>query len=997
MRATRLLTIGLLAALVGLPAGADELPADWQATSLETFDGESFSVAIPPPAILQRDFSRFSLTRFRDARVAGSSARWQLRAREGVTEASLLLPAKTLDGVAVWIKNPLEHGLELSVRLTDAQGKLWRTDARPLLEHKGWFRYFFDPTNLSEEGQPPALPYATVELLLSGLQAGQEYTLYLDELTALQAPPPQVRVLEFTAPTNVSAGRAMPVQLRLQSQEGAQRPFELSVWLMRGSVPASVKTVTVDPGQPRTELAVIVPRHLAGGSYQLKLTARAADLSGALTRDLMLEATPPAQKIGVRPAAEGGCFTVDEVGLPIIGSWWRGRAVPQQAAWLMLPLTSDFDFMGQCAPVWTAPDKYDYTVADALLAAALGANPSAYVLPIVAISSPPWWDKEHPKELMVFGDGGSQLPAAAGFPKRTCASWASPVWRKDAAAALARLIQHLEAGPWGPAIIGYQLASGEDGRWVYPGATTNVFADYSHPQQEAFRAWLKEKYQDLGTLRMAWGQPRDPVKNEEALREIHPIISWGEARVPAQARRTRAPSGVLHEPTAAQEVVDYQIFCSDLVVETIRHLARAAKEATGAHKLVGAAYGHVFDLAGTRYGLQNGGHLALAPIYQAPELDFIVSSGTSGESGAPPLITTATASAARHGKLWLAQGEARQAAATVAHAVAAGGVAAVEPGPGGLPDATLTRLQALPPRMPRRSVSEIAVIVDDISAAYTACGSDLVRPLLSEQRLGLSVMGAPCDVWTLDDMLAGEVGGYDLYIFLDAFYLDAGARRQLVRVLSERKCTALWIYAPGAIDANINTRLMKELTGLTFVRPLRRLSAGPGGPGEEEGDGAVKLTDKGPLQVKIAGPGGYTYGAELPITPRFACADDRADIRGSLLGSAYGGFAVLDLPGFKSVWSAAPHLPASLLRSIALDADTHLYADSGTGVYANENLLVVRAGRDGEQRVRLPRLAEVVDLETGQPVGQRATEFVAHLKAGEIKLYYWGTAPLVDK
>jgi len=97
------------------------------------------------------------------------------------------------------------------------------------------------------------------------------------------------------------------------------------------------------------------------------------------------------------------------------------------------------------------------------------------------------------------------------------------------------------------------------------------------------------------------------------------------------------------------------------------------------------------------------------------------------------------------------------------------------------------------------------------------------------------------------------------------------------------------------------------------------------------------------------------------------------------------------------VWSAAPHLPASLLRSIALDADVHLYAESGTGVYGNENLLAVRAGSDGEQRIQLPRLAEVYDLATGRPVGRPATEFSVRMKAGEIKLYYWGATPLVEK
>lgn len=987
---TLLLTVILAA---GAGVRADDLPADWTAASVETFDREPFAVAQPPQDLLRRDFTRFSLTRFPGARVAGASAQWRLQPDDGVHEAALSLPLSAgVDGYAIWIKNPLSHAVGLAVRVTDASGRTWRTQPRLLLENKNWTRYVFGLDRLGDSQQFPQIPYRSAALVLSDLQPGQDYTLYLDELEALQAPPPQLRGVELTAPAQVRSGDSIPVGLVFESTRPAATPVQLTLSLQLNEAPAMLRCAALAPGQSRLRVMLTIPRHIASGAYQLCVQAEGAQLSGLLSREVRVTGTPPPSRVEVLPPALGGCFAVDGAALPLIGGWWQKDAGPERFPWVMVPVTSDFDFTGRCAQVWLGPDEFDYSAVDRKIAAALGANPEARVIPIIHVSSPPWWDQQHPKELMVFGDGKSRLPVGVSGAKQTVASWASEVWRKDAATALSRLITHLEGGPWAPAIIGYQLASGEDGRWIYPGATEGVLGDYSAPQQDAFRAWLKNKYQDISLLRVAWGQPRDPVNSAEALKEFRPIMGWHQASVPNPARRTRAPSGVLHDPNAAQDLVDYQVFCSDLVAETIEHLAQAASQASGGKKLIGVSYGHLFDLAATRTGLQDGGHLALAPVCASQHLSFIASPATMPGAENLPVPGTAAQSLARHGKLWLAQADAQQAGTAIVNALTAGGVAAVEAMPQSAP--WLPRLSSLPAAMPRHSISEVAVVVDDISAAYTARGNDLVKPLLSDQRLGLALMGAPYDVWTLDDVLSGSATGYKLYIFLDTFYLDANARKQLAVALGQQKCTALWIYAPGVLDLAINSRTAKELTGLTLVRPLQAV---PGPKVADGSDGPVIRTDRGPLQVRMGGAGGYVYGTPAAITPRFAAMSDQADIYGSLVGSEFGGYAVTRHGDFKSVWSAAPHLPASLLRSIAAEADVHVFADNGTGVYANQNLLAVRASADGNQRIQLPRMAEVTDLADGRPVGPAATSFTVNMHAGEMRLYYWGSAPLTAR
>lgn len=976
------LLLATLASLLVLAtvAIAEDLPAGWTAIPIETFDRLPLGISTPPAALLRPDFSQFKLTLTKDAKISGQSLIWQFTAARDTTQPALVIGRQALpaglacDGFAVWIKNPDQHALQLAIRLTDASGETWRSVPAPLGEQKGWFQYLFRLSDfIGMGGKLPVTPYQAVELVLSGAEANKPYALYVDELRALSAPPPDMRITALTAPREAPSGQSLPVHATLHFSGEATRPVQLLAQLSAGTVPVALSQATViaDPKQAQTvDLAVPVPAHIASGNYRLSLTCSGAALADSPGQEVAIQAAAPFANVSVNSPARGGSFAIDGVPLRIIGGAAANGSMPRQAPWVMVPCTADFDATGQSGAVWLAPDKFSYASLEARIAAVLSASPDAYIIPVVYISSPPWWDQQHPKDLMVFGDGTTALPAPVPAAKRTFASWASPAWRKDASVSLTRLVQHLEEGPFAPAILGYQLASGENGRWVYPGASQGVFADYSQPQQEAFRVWLKAKYRDVRTLRVAWGQPGMPVNTPDALKEIKPIMGWSQARIPGQNQRLRGPSGVLHDPTAAQEIVDYQIFCSDQVVDTIRLLAGVAREASGKRKLIGAGYGQIFDLAATRCGVQNGGHLALAPACQAEELDFIVSDLTQHDPLGPPLLATAQSSITSHNKAWITVSTEKQGLGGLVGGLSGGGMVAMQ---GYTPQRLPTALQSLPPALDRSSVAEIAVIIDDISAAYTSCGPELMKSLLSDQRISLSLMGAPVDVWTLDDLMEGRAGGYKEYLFLDCFYLDGQWRQQLVNLLAQQPCTAVWVYAPGAIDQALGGRTMKDLTGLTLVQ----------------------RAEKGLLQVKVGD--GYTYGSPLSLSPRFVCVDDKADIRGFLAGTSYGGLAVGANGTTKAVWSAAPHLPAGLLRGIASDADVHLYCDDGDGVYLNRSLIAVRAAVDGEHIIRLPRLAQVYDLADGKPIGKKATEFLVRLKAGQVGIYYYGDTPLINR
>lgn len=962
---------GLLLVLAATRSLAADPPSDWTATPLERCDREPFRLQLAGDAeARQRQFAGLSLRLARDARVSGASAQWDFTARVGTTEAVLDLadPPADLDGLGLWVKNPGGRPLRLSLRLSDAAGRVAETAAQPLDTVSRWTRYVFILLDLTApEGQALQLPLGGLQVVLSGLQPGQATTVYIDEVEALTAPLPELQIERLQCARQCPAGQ--PLALDLVVRGGPlRRPVTIGAVVERAGAVAAVSEVRVEPrdfaaaGETALHADVSLPRHMANGTYRLRLVSEQAELVGQTTMELEVAGQTQATTSAVQVTPRGGAFMVDGRTLPVVGGWHTREHPCTDAPWVMVHLTNDLSPNGIALPTWKGPDRYEFGAVDELLARVLSTNPEAYLLPVIYLEAPAWWLQEHPKELMVFGDGKSELPARVPGSVRKHASWASSVWRQDCSAYLTKLIRHLEEGPLGPAVMGYQLAAGEGGYWAYPGASYGVYADYSQPQQEAFREWLKRKYTDLKTLRVAWGQPAAPVTTPEGLKESGAIMGWNQARVPSQEFRSRATHGVLHDPTGSQEVVDYQVFASDLVAEALHTFAAAADQAVSSGKIIGAQYGLVFDLASTACGLQNGGHLALGPVVQGEDLDYIVTPGTAGSPGGPPLVTTAVSSLANHGKLWVGLAETKHGAAGTVLPLCHGGVVAQE----GFSAATWPdRLVKLLSGIDRHGVSEVAVVVDDISAAYTVAGGPLSKPLLSDQRVGLSLIGAPWDVWTLDDVLAGRTPRYRLYILLNAFYLDGNARAQLLQTLNAEPCTVIWVYAAGGIDQAVGGRMMKDLTGLTLVQR----------PG------------KGPVRVAVPGDPGYTYGVAEPFVPRFACVDDQADIRGKLVGTELGGLAVKQFGQVKSVWSAAPHLPASLLRELAEEAGVNLYATGGAGVYACQELVAVRAG-PGDQRIRLPKACDVYDLLSAKVLARAVSEFAPGLAPGGVGLYY---------
>jgi hypothetical protein len=143
------------------------------------------------------------------------------------------------------------------------------------------------------------------------------------------------------------------------------------------------------------------------------------------------------------------------------------------------------------------------------------------------------------------------------------------------------------------------------------------------------------------------------------------------------------------------------------------------------------------------------------------------------------------------------------------------------------------------------------------------------------------------------------------------------------------------------------------------------------------------------------------WGSTQPIGPIFHLEDPQAVSLGDVvysLGRCQPGLGVKSFhvePGsaqaWNSVYTAAPSVPAPVLRGIARFAGVHLYNEQGDVLYATRDLLAVHTAGGGARTFQLPQPVEIVyDLYQRRVVTQDARQFSVDLPPASTALYYTG-------
>jgi len=673
-----------------------------------------------------------------------------------------------------------------------------------------------------------------------------------------------------------------------------------------------------------------------------------------------------------------------------------------------------------CGPRPGNPSPYDFSEVESRLRVVVDADPQALLLLRMGLETHylpgDWWNKAYPDEVEVLTDG----PYAS-------ASFASEVWRSQAQDLLVAYIRHLRAVGLYDRVIAYQVCNGTCGEWIKSWSSMEpACGDFSTPMQRAFRSWLRGRYAgNTAALQAAW---RDPE------------VTFDTAAVPSTKAQTSTTRHLFRDPKAEQQVIDYYACYAEVAADAMIGCCRAVKNETCGDKLAGAFFGYLMELAWNdaffvdNHGdqslsdtstTQRSGHLGLWKALQAPEVDFFVSPYTYcfrglGGDGLP---MQPTESLRAHGKLYLLEEDTlmhnnfdpggrmhpvdnsvaiyqRNFGQVLTHGL---GITWLESSsfvefPLILDEAHRwqARYQQLGTwalQLDRAPQSEVAVLLDDESFYYESLRNDIDVPLIWQQRVqSLNRFGAPHDLYLLNDLLAGSLPDYKLYILLNPFHLDDRRREALKRIVRRDGKTALWLYAAGYVNADAT----EDAVGLAHMTDLTGFRYGMGG---SYWGPFMHITNfRHPITERI--PQDLFWGSTRSIAPNFYVDDPEATVLGEVvagLGRCRPGLAIktfhADEPAraWSSVYCATPNVPAPVLRGIARHAGVHIHNEQGDVLYATPDLLALHTTAGGPRHLILPRRVEVVyDLFHDRVLAHDVDAFDDLLSPASTALYYTG-------
>ncbi len=676
---------------------------------------------------------------------------------------------------------------------------------------------------------------------------------------------------------------------------------------------------------------------------------------------------------------------------------------------------------------WTGPDQYDFSKSDAKLESYLKMEPKALFLPRILLTPGAWFCKAYPGEISMRDDG-----TPAGMFGAPChPSFSSEKYRELSHKAMIAFLQHYEE-KFGDNIVGYQVGNGFGGEWL----TFNSFweirgdekpptkfgvEDYSPAAVKDFRAWLRKKYVSVARLRKAWGDPR---------------VTFENAAPPNEHERFTTSRGIFFDPAVSHRVPDYFAFFNESVGAVLLENARWVKEFTKRKKIVGAFYGYLYCNF-PNLSTVHSGHLDFARVLDSKDVDFIASpyTYTNKQLGGPDYSQTLPETVTLHGKLYfnevdtdtyLHQTQWRWGDSLAnptnfeqtkgllvrdyAYALTKGNGLWWTDLFGGNFHADdivqlLGQLQKIDEnnlQADKRSNAGIAVILDESSFTYCGDGEPLWNALVTAQaQYELAYIGTPWDQFLLTDIGNPDLRDYKLYIFVNTIHVTPEQRAAIHARLERNHATALWIYAPGYIGAQLSVENMRALTGIRLAEAdsagelrvsvastdslfTRGVPAGLEYGTDVDVARIIRWYDH---QVYLKDPRDPSLQRDLPgfrIAPRFYGDDPEAKVLGTLAGFDKPGLVVKQMPGWTSIYSSAPIVPAPLVRSIARAAGVHIYDDDVTDVvYANESFVGIYSPQGGKRTIRLPHDSKVVDLLDDQVLAPKTREIELDLKPNE--------------
>ena len=653
---------------------------------------------------------------------------------------------------------------------------------------------------------------------------------------------------------------------------------------------------------------------------------------------------------------------------------------------------------------WLGQDRYDLKYLDWHARYQGCDNPGTYFIWDIEVYPPKDWADENPDELC-RDDRGDLVVSYPG--KNKCSySFASRKAREEMKKAITAVIEHIESSPYANRVFGYRINSGTTIEWLGWQPKAGRVTDFSPVAKKAFAAFCRER------------------GCEEA-----------RSDVPGPDERFGDFDGqLLFDPYRHIRTALWNDFLSRQDAETLAELCEHAKKVLKGRKVVGTYYGYTMTLH-DGLGSQYRAHYALQHLLTRKSVDFLCSPQAyrARRLGGPntdmkPFKTlqdrgilsvieddsrthniwrwdkgtlqTVTAEQSRQmlrrntgiclcrnqpvyfysicggtefdfpeyhadalraraaGELALANGGRRQAEVAI---VASEGAIKMQPLNRRTYERTGDRIQQYGPDG-KVSVRESAGAVFGWST-FAANHEKWARG------------GAPIDYLLAEDIAHAKTD-YKLYVFINACLADSRLVEAAER-LRRRKCTILWVYAPGwAGGGETGPAPMKRLTGLDFSE-----IAGGGLPIARMSDGRLM--------------GSWTYTEEQAdkrvaqkVTPLYSASGEE------VLGRYADGSpaVVVKRTGEATTIFSGPWcFDLAFIEEVYRRSGVHAYVRTGDPIEANSVFFTLHARSPGRKVVKLPQKAEtIVDVYNKRIVAENTDVVSFDAKLHETYLLYFG-------
>ena len=453
-------------------------------------------------------------------------------------------------------------------------------------------------------------------------------------------------------------------------------------------------------------------------------------------------------------------------------------------------------------------------------------------------------------------------------------------------------------------------------------------------------------------------------------------------------------------PVAAIPVLDYRHFLSDIVANNIIKACSIVKEETNNNKIAGAFYGY-----STYVDLANQGFQGLKKVLNSTYVDFLCSptsyrSRRGGDEGT--FVSAYTASYQLHNKVYWDEADIRTHfynrdifgrtenleetltvlerafAYTLTKGTALWWFLIVDNAGFHHEDimesiAQMEQLGEANINVDKTPIREVAILIDEESMHYINDSMNpLIRSFIGYCLDAAARMGAPFDVYLLDDISNANFPDYKLYIFLNVFYTNGTMRTSIQQKVRKNNAVAVWLYAPGFItDTGFSETAMETLTGITIKHT------------QAQAKDWLKITNFSHQITKYSSAAILKYDSG----PLFWVEDTGVQVLGHN-SSNKASLVVKEFqtPNWRSVYCAMP-LTEELLRGLCDYAGVHLYTKTGDVIYANRSFLMIHTNKEGYKKISLPANYDVYELLTNTIVGQNIAEFGEILPAKTTRVY----------